>query len=447
VRGVGGYAGLPQQVGVWDILKTTELAAAMSAADAAGAAVPVRRNLTALAVTRALSIIGDEIYYVGVMWLAYKLTGLYTAPAVLGILTASARLVVSPFAGALADRHDRRTLMIAMDFGRALVVLLLLLATTWHPSLLFIYLVTPLLGAAESMFHIALAAVTPELVADQRQVVQANALLTTVMRGVQTLGLVAGGVLAALVPWNTAVGVNAVSFVLSGLVLFLLHPRREPGTVDAAAGARPAGEALKSPPGTWEQLRSGWRYVRQETLLWTMIVMSVCINPLLQPVVILLPGLTEMALGGTAVTYGWLLALFSVGVLVGSVVLMAFPPTRRRGWLVGGAIVVVGAGLLAFGLVRSLAGAAVSLTLLGVSIALLDIIAISLLQSLVPADRRGVVIGLISTASSAAIPLSLSLAGPLADLTSPGAVICACGSAGLLLAAYGLSRPQLRQLD
>lgn len=126
-------------------------------------------------------------------------------------------LVLSPVAGVLVDRFDRKRMLILSDVSRALVVLLLLLANT-PDRLWLIYLLTVIQFALSAVFEPGRSAIMPSLVA-QNDLVSANTLSSVTWSVMLAAGAVAGGVVGSLFGTATALVIDAASFAISALVI------------------------------------------------------------------------------------------------------------------------------------------------------------------------------------------------------------------------------------
>jgi len=147
---------------------------------------------------------------------------LKAGPQALGLfaaLTLGAQAAVGLFAGALADRLPKRRLLIAADLARALVLAAIpLAALAGHLSLVEIYLAAVLLGAANVVFDVADHAFLPSLI-DQADLSDGNAKLAATDAVAEVGGPALTGVLVGVVAAPIAVGLNAVTYLVSALLL------------------------------------------------------------------------------------------------------------------------------------------------------------------------------------------------------------------------------------
>ncbi|MEF2278247.1 MFS transporter [Deinococcus sp. YIM 134068] len=173
---------------------------------------------------QTVSQIGDALTWVGLALLAVQLAGPAQAPAILAValtLRVTAFVLLSPLAGVLADRMNRRTMLAACHFGRMVVIgLMVFAAAVWQ-----VYLLMFLLNALTAFFTPVNQATVP-LVVGRGEARPAFALssATTELLGILGPGL--AGLLAAGVGARALFVVDAASFLLAGLLILTLPALR-----------------------------------------------------------------------------------------------------------------------------------------------------------------------------------------------------------------------------
>jgi len=201
------------------------------------------RSFRLLAGGQFTSTIGDFCYAVALPWLVLSAHGgailLGTVLACYGV----PRTVLIPVGGVLADKIGPRTLMLAADAARCVLVAgLALLAARHTASLAALGPIAALIGAGEGLFIPASFAIMPSLL-DGERLAAGNALSTAAVQVGSLLGPALGGALVAATRASTAAfAVDAASFGVSALTLLLI-PRRAVSGSMAAAAASGAGDA------------------------------------------------------------------------------------------------------------------------------------------------------------------------------------------------------------
>ncbi len=203
---------------------------------------------TRLWISQILSMAGDWLSYVALLALLLELTGSGMSVSVLLLCTTLPSLLVAPLAGVVADRWDRRRILIASDLVRMVCVLGFLTLREPHQAWLA-YVLTGILALASGFFAPAAAAALPNLVTP-RQLTAANALMGATGGVMTALAAWLGGWVSAHLGRPVAFGLDAFTFLVSALVILSVRlpfsatvptPIR-PGQV-LARSARDLGEA------------------------------------------------------------------------------------------------------------------------------------------------------------------------------------------------------------
>lgn len=358
------------------------------------------RDFRRVFLAQSVSVFGDGITPVALTFAVLGLTGSGTD---LGLVLAAQSLPLAALAlvgGVWADRLPRQKVMIASDLIRAAVqavaaVLLLSgVARVWQLALL-----AAAHGAAEAFFRPAAGALLPQIVPGA-SLQKANALMGMSDNFGWMVGPAVAGTLVAVFGAGGAIAVDSATFIVSAVFL---------------AGVRPPAVVRTRATQTFvAELRDGWREVRSRTWLWVMLL-RVCLVLCLviAPFQVLGPlGLTEQ--GYTAAAWGWITAVFSLGMLIGAAVALRYRPRRPMVTvtLTGATAVLspltlaLGGGPWALGAVQGLRGVTV-----GVLVAVWN----TALQLEVEPDALGRVVAWDWMASLALWPAGLALAGPLAE--------------------------------
>jgi MFS family permease len=353
------------------------------------------------------SSLGASVASVTFAWLVYASTHAALDVTLLGISNFAPGLVVGLLAGALADRYERRRMMIVADLVRAGAVgalaLFLVLRGFDLVAILGIVLVVSAMGA---MFRPASNALLPQILPGE-QLADANGLLVSGMTAGSFVGSAVGGLLIVLVGAATDFSLNALTYVVSAAMIafVVLPPARRP-----APPERPARGSLLG------EVREGMAYVRsQPALLWT-IVGSLGANFFLA-----IYGTYEVVyvlsfLHAGAAVYGVLAAANGVGFGVGSLIVGRLRLVRRAGvayiatWAVAGLLVTE----LAF--VRSVPNALVVFGAVGVLGGLGNTTYLACVQRIVPEALLGRFFSIDEVGSFAVIPLGQVAGGVLLTL-------------------------------
>lgn len=289
-----------------------------------------------------ISLGGDWFLLVALFALALELTGSAVSVALLVVSQELPFFLMSPVGGALADRLDRKRLMVACDLVRAALCLGFLLVHD-AGSMWIAYVLLAAIASLAAVFDPASSAAFPNLV-DEADLGPANALFGSLWGTMLALGAAAGGVVAATLGRDAAFLVDAGSFAASGVLLSRI---RRP-----LAGPRePNAEHLGILAATAEVAR----YARSDRRVLALLSVKAGFG-LAAGVMVLLSVFAENVYRAGAVGIGILMAARGVGALIGPFLgrWAAGPRDRRLFHAIGLALVVFGLGYTAFGLMPSL---------------------------------------------------------------------------------------------
>src|SRR5437868_2607480 len=208
---------------------------------------------------QALSLLGDQFAQIALALLVYRETGSTRATASVYALTYLPAIVGGPFLAGLADRFARRRVMLGCDLIRALMVAIMVIPGLPFAVLGALVFLVVLLSAP---FSAARAALMPEILEGDRYVI-GSALQNTTGQAVQTFGFIGGGALIMTIGPERALAIDAFTFALSALIIFL-GVRRRPAP----------GQAGEVKPSMWAMTRAGTIMVFGDPKLRTLVLFA-----------------------------------------------------------------------------------------------------------------------------------------------------------------------------
>jgi DHA3 family macrolide efflux protein-like MFS transporter len=217
---------------------------------------------------QVVSTFGDRLTQIGLIALVFAMTGADGSIGLVLTLTVLPKAVFSLFAGALADRVSRKTLLIATDCVRALIVLVLALAV--HLSLGAVYLLAVLLSTVTVFFTPTRNAVLPDIVAEH-QLLTANTLDETTQSALDPVAYLVGGALIAALGVHAGFAIDSATFLASAVLIALTAARGAAQWHAHRDGRSETGmaEPGRASLGLGAGLRAIWRddILRANTLL------------------------------------------------------------------------------------------------------------------------------------------------------------------------------------
>ena len=368
--------------------------------------------------SRAISFAGDGI---GRTALVLYAAGHGATAVSLVLLAIALPRFLGPVAGALSDRLDQRTLMAVCELGQAAVFALLALLLPPLPVLVAFVLVS---GCFATAFVPAGRSAVPALVPESA-LGRANALLGTAYNFQLAVGPTIGGLAMELGGARTALSLNAVTFLVSALILTRLPALRPTGVHS----------------GLWRETVAGLRFVattpapRALVLSLFLVVSFAAIDNVALVFLV-------SALHGSAADFGLTQAAYGVGMLAASGLLSLVLGRRSAVALLVGGTGLVATGAVATALVPSLVAVAIAQAVGGMGNAAENIATDTLVQRITPRHLLGRAFGAVATAAQLGSAVAYVAAGPLIGLVGPqGAFLL--GGAGTALALL-VALPALR---
>jgi MFS family permease len=387
---------------------------------------PFRLLLGAL----ATSSCGDWLYNVALVTFVYERThsgtwvALATAARVLPIV------LLGPLGGVMADRHNRRTLMIASDFLRAgLMVALAAVAEAGLP----VFLAPVLPAAATAIASVqppCVAASTARLVAES-ELQRANALRSAIGQGAIVVGPALGAAILLATSPAAAILLNGLTFIVSAAAILAIPAGPEFAPPEAATG--PASTVLGDIAVGARALRGAPVAIR---LLSADILCSAVYGMLTVTFVLL-----SRKIGAGNSGYGLLLGAYGIGGLIGATVTGRMSSAARWRPTLIAALLLIATMLVILGSVPNLFEALAASLLVGGGMVVGEVLSDTALPSMLDDDVLARAYGLAFPASLGGIVAGSLLAGPLVSLLGIAGAFTASGFTVLVVCGLLTRRP------
>jgi MFS family permease len=343
-------------------------------------------NFTRLWLGQLVSNMGDWFNTVAVLALVYDLTSSSFATGLILIASTLPAFLLTPYAGYIVDRFDRRKIMIVADLVRGLMALGMLLVRT-ADQIWLLYLFSALLIAFSSFFGPALNSSLPKLVR-REELISANALSTSTWGLMLAVGAAVGGVVIATFGRDTAFVINSLSFFFSAAMVFSI---RVPfGRIEQHSHA-----VDSKPRSTWDEFRASLSLLKTYPQMGASVFVKTGIG-LAGGILLLLTVFSktvfypkDSSLGDAGI--GWFYAARGLGVLLGPSIVRSFVGhdlgRMRRAILF--ALIFAGLGYFAFSTATTFWLAAVFVLLAHMGTGISWVLSSTMLQILTPDRFRG----------------------------------------------------------
>ena len=391
------------------------------------------RDFRLLWTGQAISLLGDAAFVVALGWRTFTLTGSARSLGIVLTFQGVGVLATVLVGGALADRADRRTLMVVSDVARfAIIAALAIVDGTGHLSLGVLVGIALVEGLATGFFTPALGGLIP-LVVEEPGLGSANALIGIARQGSFLIGPSVAALLYGVAGATVVFGFNAVSYLLSFAFVYATRPR---------TAERGAAE------GTLREIGAGIRYVAGIPWLWLTISLFAFVLMLQwAPIQVLTPKLVRQHFGLGVAAYGLVFSMIGAGMILGTVIFGQLNPTRRRGlisyliWMLNSLLVIV------FALSPWYPLAVLAAFLRGICIGFGVTVWETMLMQLVPQHMLSRVVSLDWFGALGLTPFGLLFVGAISNLFAPGTIIAVGAAISLCVIASGLLSKQIRTID
>ncbi len=359
-----------------------------------------------------VSILGDVIYGIALGFWVLAVTG---STALMGTMMAASTLpavVVSPFAGVIADRTDRRKLLILMDVIRGAAVVLLAAAVfRGSKGIWMVFAAGIVLSVCGAFFSPAVSSTIPDVVPKSR-LIGANSMMGIIQSGSNIIGNSAGGFLFQVLGAPVLFLFNGLSFILSAFLnMFLKIPVIE----------------HKEKQHFLADMKDGYKFVwRFRGLRELLVIISVLNFVFFIAAVLFLPLFQQTKSLGPG-RYGIVMAFLTGGMLVAMIAtsVIKFSPCRRLRIFMLSAVIAYTC-FAATALAENFFLMCVLIFVGGFFNAIINVFIQSTIQLTVPQDMRGKVFSLVSMLAQALTPFGMLLGGILGEFLPIRSIIFVC---------------------
>jgi MFS family permease len=397
----------------------------------------LHRDFRLLWTGMSLSLLGDGVLLVALVWQVYQLDNHPGAMATVGVALTVPHVVLVLLGGVISDRFERRVVMLAADVMRAAALLVLaLLAVTEALELWHLIAFAAVYGAASAFFMPAFDALIPDVVPES-DLVEANALDQFVRpAALWLLGPALGGAIVSLGGSGVAFALDAATFAISAPCLSRMSRQRttEPSAITLTA--------------TVSELRDGFRYVREQRWLWATFVAATFTYLLfLGPTEVLLPYLIRNDLGGSAGDLGLVLAAGGLASVAAALLVGQTGLPKRTMVLTYAVWSLATLGVAGYGIAQSRWQAMIAAAFIAGFETVGAVAWTTTKQRLVPAGMLGRVSSVDWFISIALVPLSYALTAPAAAAFGIRETLVGAGVLGAAVTCSFLFIPGVQQPD
>jgi MFS family permease len=384
---------------------------------------------------QSLSLIGTWLQMVALTWLVYKMTNSALMLGIVGFAGQLPMFVVAPFAGVFADRWNRhKMLLLTQSFALLQALLLTILVFLDVVQIWHIIILSIILGLINAFDMPIRQAFVFDMIEDHKEDVgNAIALNSSMVNAARLIGPSIAGILIATVGEGWCFLVNSISFIAVVVSLLRMQIKTKPKPI----------KDFK----IYQQLKEGFSYSFNFAPIKNLILLLALVSLFSTSVTLLAPVIAKDYLKGSADTYGFLIAAYGSGALLGAIYLLNKNNVLGLGRIIALAVTVFGISLIFFGFSRIFFLSSILMFFAGTGMMLQIASTNTLLQTISEENKRGRVMSFYTMAFRGMSPFGSLIAGSLGNSIGAPATLVLSGGISLMGAfMFYLKLPALRKV-
>lgn len=303
--------------------------------------IPPPKNFKLMVLGQIISILGSSLLRFALSLYVLDITGRADVFATLFAIS-NIPLLLGPFGGAIADRFNRKNLMVIYDFcSGAIVFCLFLLLLSGNTSIIVIGGVMILLSVISAMYNPTVSASVPLLV-EEKRIESSNGIVTAVQSLAMVSAPIVGSFLYSAINFNILILVCSILFILSAVMeIFIDIPFDK---------SRRNGHIIQT---TISDLKTGFVYVIKEPFIFKSVIFAMGINLIMTPLlVIAAPAILRLVMGSTETMYGMGMGLINLATVIGALTVgiftkkLQFKSVYRWVLIMGGMLLFIAVSVL-----------------------------------------------------------------------------------------------------
>ncbi|MEW9503167.1 MFS transporter [Jeotgalibacillus marinus] len=406
----------------------------------------IKKNLVLFLLSKTVAVLGSNIYGFAISWYILAETGSALNFGVALLLSTLPRVLLSPIAGTLSDRWNRKRIIITSDFACAIwLAIVLLLFSFVNQEIWLLYLATVVLSILNTFYSSAVTSAIYNMVGPN-YLQKAMSLNQGVVSLSGVLAPALAGIFFVIFPITTFMIINIIAFIISGIASILIN-------YELFAEKK----EKKQETSIFADLKFGLFYVKTQPLLLHLIVIFFFINFWFSVYPVTIPYLVTTIRGMEEFHLGFINSTFAAGMMLMAIIFSARAEVKRTELaLFGGvgslAIVLILIGLPSFPSMIQVSNMIIlpylmlMVLILSSSIMIINLPIQVLIQKSTPDDYRGRVMSLIETGTSAMVPLGYLIFGVLLEIIPAWILLGICGVSIISFIVYHIRNKVVIQL-
>ncbi|QWH17878.1 MFS transporter [Bacillus mycoides] len=375
------------------------------------------RNICFYAIGKTVSIFGSSIYSFALGLYVLQITGSALNFAITLILGTIPMIVMNPFAGVIADKVDKKKLVIRMDLlNGGLLIAVYIVSSNYGLNLFIIYATTFLMSVFTTFFGIGLEAAKPNIVSKEK-LMNINSISKIIDSVSLILGPMLGGIVFVVFDIKTFIIINGISFILSGISILFIHFKLYEYNTNE--------ESSKRGINFIKDIKEGFSYLIEKESLKNTFSILISLNFFLGfAVIVPLPYIINTVLNLSSKQFGMIHGTFPVGMIVGAILVKKITDRFSYSYLLKKSSFMLAIFMIISGIPVLFNSIEVDnfvyvtmyciiMFFLGLMMALIDIPLMYFMQKEIPDEYRGRVLSIGLSIGKMMQPIALALSGLL----------------------------------
>ncbi|MDM5239387.1 MFS transporter [Bacillus cereus] len=375
------------------------------------------RNMCLYSFGKTVSIFGSSIYSFALGLYVLQITGSALNFAITLILGTIPMIVMNPFAGVIADKVDKKKLVVCMDLlSGGLLITVYIFSSNYGLNLFTIYATTFLITVFTTFFGIGLESAKPNIVSEER-LMNINSISKIIDSVSLILGPMLGGIVFAVLDIKTFIIINGISFILSGIFIMFIHFKLFERNINEECSIREI-DFIKD-------IKEGFYYFMERESLKNTFSILISLNFFLGfAVTVPLPYIINTVLNLSSKQFGIIQGTFPIGMIVGAMLVKKITDRFSYSYLLKKISFMLAIFMIVSGIPVLFKSIEVNnfvfvtmycviMFFLGLMIALIDIPLIYFMQKEIPDEYRGRVLSIGLSIGKMMQPIALAISGLL----------------------------------
>ena len=382
------------------------------------------KNFNILLVGQFGSELGTAIFNIVIILFLKKTTGSGTVMGFVEMVAFLPAVILGPFAGTIVDKFNRKLIIILSDFISGIAIILLSFAglkfiaqigeveflgvfidfsklkiQVWH-----IILVTIIISIAQSFFRPAVNSMLPDIV-PSNELKKANSISELNGQITTFAGVSFGGVLFTTFGAPVLIFINGISYLFSSLIeIFIKIPKQEEKS------------KIIDVNDYWKKTKQGFEFIWNFKGLKYLIMSSMIANAFMPPLILCLPFFVEDTLNLSSEYFSYLISSCIAGSIMGYVIYGFFRTSGKIDYIAYRLSCIIGPlAIYVISYSTSIVIIFILFTLASSTLSIITLINITVIQKIVPTEKRGRVMGTMDSLVAGIYPISFALSGIMID--------------------------------